>query len=527
MNNIIKRILKNKEFHNSSVLIVIIISLINVFVAMSKDIAIAGYLGTTDIADSFFLAFFLPDTIGNNLFAVACGVAAIPILAELHVNKRSNAFRKSLLDIIMVSTIGATLLMVCTVVFSKEIIQILGSGFNKSAWVICSKLLFIMAPTMIIYPLVTLSISVLQIGRKFIFSTFAAVVLNLSLLLSIIILYFLNINKSEGIFYLAITVAAAVLIEVGYLIFIIIFGKKNNETYTDLEIEYQAKERKQNLLRFWNGFWPYFLMLTVTQSVLFYERHLGTHMGFGSVAAINYANRLSQFPVLVFSLSIALVALPELSRAIGAEKKHEVASIYLKALKNTFLITIPMAIGLVFLREPVISILFKHNSFDYNSVNLTSQVLMGYGIAIIGQGITLLNIRVLVAVGKRVVPLLILISAAGTNMLLDNLLISKMGITGIGIGAAVGAFLGSVPVLIILAKRFELKVMDGLSYTLKVLLCNLPSILIAIGFNTLWNLYFNQSHLILQLIYGFTAGIAICGASYICVKSCKLYISEL
>ncbi len=530
MNNNFKTILKNKGFIGSSVVLVIAINLLNVVVAMSKDIAMASYLGTTSIADNFFIAFFIPDMLGNNLFAITCGVAAVPILAEIYIKKGEASFRQSLTDIAIFSIIGSVLVLSFTLLFSRNIIMLIGAGFGKSGLEACVNLLNIMAPTIVLFPMITLGVSVLQVRKKFGYSTFVTVIMNMILLLAIIMLSFSGTKSDSGVYLIAVAVTLSIILGILFLVFGILKTNQAKEINNHVEI-YETKalgkismssqERRENLLKFWSGFWPYFLMLIVIQSVMYYERYLGSIIGNGSVSAINYAYRLTQFPILVFSVSIALVALPEISKAVSHNKVKEIGVIYTIALKNIVLITIPIAIGMVLLRVPIIMILFKHNTFDTNSVELTARVLLGYGIAIIGQGIVVLNIRVLVATGKRILPLTILLLAAIINMLLDNLFVSIYGILGIGIGAAIGSVLMSMPICLVLFSRYVVSYKKGIEYLLRIIIANIPSLIIAFIMSLLWEKVSNEGYLV-QLIYGAVSGLLICIASYFGIKTLKL-----
>jgi hypothetical protein len=71
------------------------------------------------------------------------------------------------------------------------------------------------------------------------------------------------------------------------------------------------------------------------------------------------AFRLMQLPLGVFGVAIATVTLPVISRSAAAGNMSEFRVILARGMRLAFLLTVPSAIGLMLLADPIISVTFR------------------------------------------------------------------------------------------------------------------------------------------------------------------------
>lgn len=112
---------KQKSFWLVPVLV--LFNLLLAFVAFIKDIVLASYFGTSGIADAINLAFFLPDTLGNNLIGAAIGVSSIPILTKLSLNGYSLLYQETIQKIGAIIITGTLLIFITSLFLFQPILQ--------------------------------------------------------------------------------------------------------------------------------------------------------------------------------------------------------------------------------------------------------------------------------------------------------------------------------------------------------------------------------------------------------------------
>ena len=98
----------------------------------------------------------------------------------------------------------------------------------------------------------------------------------------------------------------------------------------------------------------------------------------GAVSWLNIAFRLMQLPLGIFGVAVATVTLPLVSRSAAAGNIPEFRGALAHALRLVMLLTIPSAIGLMILAEPIVSLIYEHGRFTAASTLQTAGALRFY-----------------------------------------------------------------------------------------------------------------------------------------------------
>lgn len=467
----------------NTVSLIIMINLILAAVALFKDVFMASYLGTSSQADAFLLAYFLPDTVGNNLLASSLGIACVPVFSRLFVANEHYRLNKSITVIILYFMVFSVLLLIFFSLASKPIINNLGTGFSEYTRSLCTELFMIILPIIVAFPMITVGTSVLQVSNRFNIPALAPVLFNLVLLIGTLYVYLLPVPIQQGVYLLAASVLIGVIVMLAliwlairkYRIKVLVWPRFS-------ELIRPAGDIRE-ILRI---FFPYLLILLSSQIVFTVERYLASKLEVGSIAGLNYAFRLAQFPLWVFVAAVSTVAFPSMSKATGLGHAEELKETLGKSLFLVFIVTLPLTVCLFFLRVPIISMLLQRGSFDDTSVKITAGILAGYTLTIVSQGIVLICLRAFLAIGRIFIPLLAVLISSGLTILFDYLLVDIIGSAGLGYGAAIGALVNSVALFYLINRELNLDMGRQLSNFMKVLVANLPVILVMALFCKVW-----------------------------------------
>jgi putative peptidoglycan lipid II flippase len=107
-------------------------------------------------------------------------------------------------------------------------------------------------------------------------------------------------------------------------------------------------------------------------------------LGVGKISLLYYSDRLMEFPLGLFSIAIATVTLPQLSRQHARQSMQEFSQIIDWSLKLVFLIALPSAVGLVVLAEPLVATIFFGGEFSAYDVRMTALSLQAFSLGLIG-----------------------------------------------------------------------------------------------------------------------------------------------
>src|SRR5205085_4138569 len=107
-------------------------------------------------------------------------------------------------------------------------------------------------------------------------------------------------------------------------------------------------------------------------------------LGDGPVSWLNIAFRLMQLPLGIFGVAVATVALPLISRSVALGNKAEFRGALAHAMRLVMLLTIPSAIGLMILAEPIIALIYQHVRFTAEATVRTAEALRFSAIGLVG-----------------------------------------------------------------------------------------------------------------------------------------------
>ncbi len=415
--------------------------------AFFKDVAFAHYFGTSGTADAYSLGFFIPDMIGNNLLASALGVTCIPIFSRLLIRTNKSVFInvvKRLSLFIFLFTVGLTIVLALG---SHLIIEWYGRHLPDATEHQTLLLYREMLPIVVVIPLTFIGVAALQTEKKFKAPAVAPVVYHLFLLISLIVMAMVGItSKRGGLFYGGLTTLAAI-IYMG-LVWGALF--RNWRTVPKVFIKRTRKQAKiaPYLRAISRDLVPYLVILLFTQALLFIERYFASSLESGTLAALNYAYRLVEFPITVFVAAVTTVLLPDFSRDLSANRYNSVMKQMKIALLITVILTGLASLGLFVLRQPIVALLFERGAFDAHSVKQTVTVLTGYSFAIVGQSVSLLGLRYFIASRKMSFPLVAYLIGMLTSILIDCFFVPRVGAIALGFAGSIGATLTAVLFLI-------------------------------------------------------------------------------
>jgi putative peptidoglycan lipid II flippase len=98
-----------------------------------------------------------------------------------------------------------------------------------------------------------------------------------------------------------------------------------------------------------------------------------------------------------------------------------------RAMRLGLLLTIPSAIGLMMLAEPIISVLYQHGRFDAYQTAQAAGALRFYAIGLCGYAALKVLVNAFYALDRRKTPMLVSFMAVGLNLLFNWIFTFHLG----------------------------------------------------------------------------------------------------
>jgi putative peptidoglycan lipid II flippase len=152
-------------------------------------------------------------------------------------------------------------------------------------------------------------------------------------------------------------------------------------------------------------------------------------LGEGPVSWLNYAFRLIQFPIGVFGVAISTVTLTKTAREAALENLTEFRRTIASSLRLTMLMTIPSAVGLVVLAEPIIALIYQRGRFTAFDTAQAAAALAYYAIGLTAYSAIKVLAPAFYALRDTRVPM-----AASVVSIITNYVVAKLSVEYFGIG---------------------------------------------------------------------------------------------
>ncbi|MEM6553233.1 MAG: murein biosynthesis integral membrane protein MurJ [Planctomycetota bacterium] len=178
----------------------------------------------------------------------------------------------------------------------------------------------------------------------------------------------------------------------------------------------------------------------------------------GAVAALQWAQRLYQFPLGVFGIALATAIFPALAAAAASQSpqkpKDSVGSppqtsplkpqpAFLptlhQGLRLTAFIAVPASVGLLLVREPLTAVIYQRGQFTDADTARVAAIVAGYALAVWAYAFMHLLTRAFYALHDAKTPLRVSLAAVALNLALNLTLIWPLGTPGLALSTAIAA----------------------------------------------------------------------------------------
>jgi len=188
------------------------------------------------------------------------------------------------------------------------------------------------------------------------------------------------------------------------------------------------------------------------QLALFFDRFFASTLGPGSMAGMNYATKLVNFPQQIFAAAIATVIFPLLAAQFARENRQGVARSVVTGLRLVNFITIPSVCALVVLAHPMVQALFERGTFQASATDLTAGLLPYSAIGLVALGANVVLTRCCFACKETVWPVTISVGTVVVNVLLSLVWLPSLGARGLLLANSVSQIMQAILLLMLIAR---------------------------------------------------------------------------
>jgi putative peptidoglycan lipid II flippase len=387
---------------------------------LARGILVARAFGASHELDAFFAANRVSETLFLLVAGGALGSAFIPAFTGLLAkNERDSAWRlaSSLANTV---TLTLSLLAVLSAVFAPQIVRYaLAPGLSRDPqlFMLTISLLRIQLIASVLFGLGGLIVGVLNAHQIFLIPALTPAMYQFGIIFGAVVL-----APSMGIYGLAWGVVLGALL---YLViqFPALFDLQNrsqnilrNTYYVIRNYSLSPGLHDSNVRQVLILMVPRLIGVAVVQLNFWVNTWLASQMTSGSVTGLYYGFSLMLMAQTAIAQSVAIAAMPTFSAQHALGKTDEMRASLAASLRGVILLALPASVGLILLREPLISLLYRRGEFDERSVQLVAWSLLWYAAGLVGHSIMEVLTRAYYAQQDTRTPVVIGTIAMGLNV---------------------------------------------------------------------------------------------------------------
>jgi putative peptidoglycan lipid II flippase len=163
---------------------------------------------------------------------------------------------------------------------------------------------------------------------------------------------------------------------------------------------------------------------------------LGSLVSNQAARAIDAAFRIYMLPQGMFSVAVATVLFPALSRLAARKDLDALRALTANGMRQVFLLLVPAAAATLALATPITRLIYQHGAFGPRSTALVSSALFWFSFSLPFSGVNLLLTRTFFSLQRPWITTWIAGLNLSVNVVVSVALYKPFGIAGIVVGTA-------------------------------------------------------------------------------------------
>ena len=440
-----------------------------------RDVVMAAVLGAGPMADAFFVAFRLPNHFRAIFAEGAFAAAFVPAYARV-LQQSGIDPAKLFADRIAAALIAINLVLVAfALLFTPWVVSVLAPGLvdDPTRFDLAVALTRITFPYLALVSLETLLAGVLNANQRFAAAAGAPVLLNVSLIATLLLApYFQNAGYAAAWGVAIAGVAQVLLVAI-------------DAEMRGVGIRFRLPKLDDNTRRFLKALGPAIVGAGGVQLALFADTLIASFLPTGALSALYYADRINQLPIGVVGIAVGTVLLPEMSRRLAAGDERGAALAQARGIQLALLMAVPFVAGAIAIPDLIMRALFARGAFTAADAAAAGATLAAYAIGLLPFVMMRSFTAPFYARGDTLTPVKAALLAAAVNIALKVVLMGPLAQVGLALATSVGAWI-NLTLLTIFARQQGFAVSGaGLRPVIRLLLAG-AVLAVALYFGSIW-----------------------------------------
>jgi putative peptidoglycan lipid II flippase len=395
-----------------------------------REIVAASFFGTRGPASAFTIAFQIPNLVSNLFANAALSAAFVPVFTDLlQQGRRREAFRlaSSLFWILLIVLGAVTAFFILAAGAIMPLFT--GSAFTHQLDALTAGLAQVLFPVVLLLGLTGLLVGVLQSYDHFTIPAISPAVWNVVIIVLLVILrphFHGGYENGEELYAYAIAILAATFVQL-----LLALGALRR---IDFRLQFSVDWHDPRVRQVFTLMLPVTIGLGIVNLDQLINSAFGTLVSKEAPRAIDNAFRIYMLPQGLFSVAVATVLFPTLSRMASRRDAAGMRRAVGIGMRQINLLLIPAAAFMIVLATPIVRLVFERGNFTPRSTHIVSIALFWFAFSLPFGGLNLLLTRTFFAVQRPWIPTRLAALNIVVDIVVSIALYKPLGIAGLIIG---------------------------------------------------------------------------------------------
>ncbi|MHB8501040.1 MAG: murein biosynthesis integral membrane protein MurJ [Candidatus Acidiferrales bacterium] len=362
----------DKKHILKSASIISMVTVVSRVLGYLRDQRITLLLGTSPVADAYVLAYRIPNLFRRLVAEGSMTASFIPVFTTYMSEKSKEEVWEFANKLFWTLALVVAVITILGMVFSPTVVHLFAGNNVAAAQAIdLNRIVF---PYLFFISLAALAMGILNCFHLFGLPAATPVVLNVATILFTFAVVLKHFRDPATAIVVGILVGGVLQ----FLMLVPVLVQKGMKFNFGISFSHPGIRNVARLML------PRLFGIGIGQINLFIDTRFATAslMPEGSLAALYVADRVMELVLGGYAIAVATAILPMMSHQAAAKDYESLKKTLAFAVRIVAFITVPAALGLMILREPIIRVLFQHGQFVAESTRLTARALLYYAIGL-------------------------------------------------------------------------------------------------------------------------------------------------
>jgi len=407
--------------------------------AFLKDPIVAAVYGASSRSDSFYVAFGT----ANLIYAVSLGglsASFIPVFTSKRLQLGEEGAWGFFYSFVFVMSAGFLVVAILLGIFAHPVIHAIAPELGQQAASLAIQMFRILLPLPLLTAVVVICTSLLNCYEKFVLP--ASVLLVGNVLGTVLLI---GLIPAVGVKAAAIaTVCGIALQAILGAVLVVRVGRSVRLVFRPLD---------RGLLAALELALPGVLAEGLTNVNYVMIVYMSTTLGAGTFSSLHYGSKVQQVFLDVFIAAIGMVIFPYLATSAMRNSGADLNRLLSLILRLLVAVLLPISVGIVILRVPLVQLIYQRRAFDLTAVQQTSGALGLLALSLVPLGVKDTSVKTFYALHDGFTPLGAIAIAVAVNLVLNVVLTRVMGGLGLMLAFSLSSTLMAVVLLLLLRRR--------------------------------------------------------------------------